>query len=133
MSKIESYKDLLLEEERIEKEIALRRLSLETNIKSYLSPANLYGYFEEELGKNFGHEFTGKFDLQKYLINLSLDFLYEKVSYQLLKGSVEKSNGLDWRIIARSFVDRLYSNNKPYLTEIISAYVDKYIEKWTNK
>lgn len=131
MSKVNYYKNLVQEEERITQEIALSKITLEANIKSYLSPKNLYGYFEDKIKEKVDPEFSDEFELKKYLISLSLDFLYEKVSLSLFKSSENKDNTVDWKIVAKSIVDRFYINNKPYLTDIVSLYVDKGIKKWT--
>jgi hypothetical protein len=128
---MDHYKNLLLKEERISTEIAISKITIEENIKTYLSPKNLFGFFEDKLDGKVNQDFSGEFELKKYLISLSLDFLYEKVSSSLLSSSDEKINTVDWRIVAKSIVDRFYVNNKPYITNIVSIYVDKGIKKWT--
>lgn len=131
MSKTDHYKNLLEKEKRITIEIALSKITLEKNIKEYLNPKNLYGFFEEKLDGKVKQDFPGEFDLKKHLISLSLDFLYDKVTSSLLSSSDDKNKDIDWRLIAKSIVDRFYINNKPYAIDIISQYVDKGIKKWT--
>ncbi|HLV41925.1 MAG TPA: hypothetical protein VKY37_06585 [Brumimicrobium sp.] len=133
MNDINNYKDLLLEEDRLIREIAISRINIEENIKSYLSPKHLFSFFEDKLEEKINQDFSGEFELKKYLISLSLDFLYEKMTETLLKSSDDKNNSIDWKIVAKSIVDRFYINNKPYVTDIVSVYVDKGIKKWTNR
>ena len=133
MNHIKNYKDLLQEEEQLINQIALSKLNIEENIKSYLSPKHLFSYFEDKLESRIAEDFSGEFDLKEYLISLSLDFAYEKVASSLLDSSGKKSSGLDWKLIAKSVVDRFYMNNKPYIKEIVSVYVDKGLKKWTNR
>ncbi len=130
MNRINSYKDLLKEEERIAKELELSTDIIQANINSYLAPKNLYRFFESKLEEKLNKEFSDEFELKKYLIGLSMDFLYEKMTESLLTSSAEKTRGIDWRIIARSLVDRLYINNKPMITDAISDFIDKGLAKF---
>ena len=133
MSKIDTYKKLLLEEERLTLEIEISKITIEENIKSYLNPRNLYGFFEEKLQENIDQDFSGDLNLKDYLISLSIDFIYEKATSSLLKSSEEKKSFIDWKLMAKPLVDKIYVANKHYITDIVSDYVDKGIKKWTNR
>lgn len=129
MTNINSYKDLLLEEERIEKQIELSKSIIELNVKTYVSPRNLFSFLESKVEKDVDHQFSGEFELKKYLISLSMDFLYQKAADTILKSSPDNDSGVDWKIIAKTLVDRIYVNNKSVITDVVSDFIDKGMDK----
>ncbi|RYM34694.1 hypothetical protein ERX46_04790 [Brumimicrobium glaciale] len=129
MNTIKSYKELLLEEERIETEIQLSKDFIEENIKSYLKPSNLFSFLEKKVEKEDNQSFSGDFKLKKYLVGLSLDFLYNKVSDKLLTSKDEKDEGIDWKLIVKSYADQIYIGNKIAVTDAVSEFIDQNIEK----
>jgi hypothetical protein len=133
MNNIKNYKDLLREENRIEQEIELSQELIEAKIKSYLKPKHLFSFLESKIEKEVDQEFSEEFEIKKYLISLSLDLLYEKLASSLLRSSKDPNSGIDWKAIAKTFVDQFYINNKSMLTDIVSDFIDENIKKWTNK
>lgn len=131
MRTINSYKDLLLEEERIKREIELTKEIIEVNAKSYIQPKNLFSFLESKVEKAENHQFTGEFEFKKYLVGLSLDFIYDKAGNKILAIPEQETAqaGVNWKVIAKSLLDRLYINNKVAITDAVSNLVDKGIEK----
>ncbi|PWH86945.1 hypothetical protein [Brumimicrobium oceani] len=129
MKTIQTYEDLLLEEQRIEAEVLLAKASLDTNIKSYLKPSNLFSFLEKKVEKEVDQGFSGDFELKKYLVSLSLDFLYNQVSEKLLTNKDEIKEGMDWKLIVKSYADQLYIGNKVVITDAVSDFIDQNIEK----
>lgn len=133
MNTIKTYKELLLEEERIETEIQLSKDYIDENIKSYLKPSNLFRFLESKVEKEADQGFSGDFELKKYLISASMDFAYNKLSDSLLKSTPEKNQGIDWKVIVKSYADQFYIGNKVLLTDTVSDFIDKNIEKLNEK
>lgn len=129
MNTINSYKDLLLEEERIKREIELSKGIIEVNAKSYIKPKNLFSFLETKIDKEIDHQFTGEFEFKKYLVGLSLDFLYDKAQSKIIESAPDSKSGIDWKVIGKSLVDRLYVNNKVVITDIVSDLIDKGVDK----
>lgn len=131
MKTINSYKDLLLEEERINKEIEISKGIIEVYGKEYVKPKNLFGFLERKVEKTVDHQFSGEFEFNKYLVGLSLDFIYDKAGNKILPISEQETTqaGMNWKLIAKSLLDRLYINNKVAITDAVSDLVDKGLEK----
>ncbi|RFC53834.1 hypothetical protein [Brumimicrobium aurantiacum] len=133
MNNINSYKDLLEEEERLINQIELSKRLLEINIKSYLEPENLFGFFEKKIGHQIRPGMADDFDLKEYLVGLSLDFLYDKITTTLVAKNGSKTKGINIKKIVKSYVDRYYLNNRDKFTEIISAFIDEKIDQLIKK
>lgn len=132
MSKKNHYKELLIKEKRLTQEIELSKVKIEYNLKAALNPENLFSFFEDKLEKHVPQNYEGEFDLKKYLISMSVDFLYEQVSSSFIS-KPEMKNTAQWKLIVKSVVDSFYIKNKAYVTDLVSEYIDKGIKKWTNK
>lgn len=132
MSKKNHYKELLIKEKRLTQEIELSKVKIEYNLKAALNPENLFSFFEDKLEKHVPQSYEGEFDLKKYLISMSVDFLYEQVSSSFISKSEMKKTA-QWKLIVKSVVDSFYIKNKDYVTDLVSEYIDKGIKKWTNK
>lgn len=130
MKEINNYKDLLSEEERISREIEMTKSGIEADFQYFLKPKNLFDYFESKLEKKVREDFQGEFELQKYLVSLSLDFLYKKLSESLINRNTDnKNSAIDWRVMVKALVDRFYINNKPMIIGLVSDFIDKNVEK----
>ncbi|WP_107037626.1 hypothetical protein [Brumimicrobium mesophilum] len=129
MKTINSYKDLLEEEERIKKEIEISKGIIEVYGKEYIKPKNLFGFIESKVEKTVDHQFSGEFEFNKYLVGLSLDYLYDKAGQKIMENSPKQSSGMDWKLIGKSLIDKLYINNKVALTDAVSGLIDKGLEK----
>jgi len=133
MSNKDHYKNLLLKEERLSLEITLSKANIEQSIKDSLNPQNLFNFYESKIEKHIVHDSSEGFELKTYLISMTLDFLYEKVSESLFSKSKDKNKTVDWRGIAKPIVDSFYIKNRAYVTNLVSKYMDKGVKKWTNK
>lgn len=129
MTEYNSYQELLDAQKRVKTQIEVSQDIIEANIKHYIKPRNLFKFFEDKIEKEAHHQFSGEFELKKYLISLSLDFLYNKAIEAIIKSDMGKDSQVEWKLIVKSLVDQVYIKNRVVIADIISAYVDEYLDK----
>jgi len=129
MKTINSYNDLLLEEERLKIEIEISKAKIEAHGKEFIKPKNIFGFLERRVKQSDDHQATDEFEFSKYLVSLSLDYLHDKAGEKILEKASKKSKGFNWVLISKALIDKLYYNNKTAITDALSGIIDKGISK----
>lgn len=130
MENVENYNDLSNEESRLLSEIEVSNLIIDEGLEEILSLKQLFVFLKEELKENVKQDFHTENALKESLINLSLDFVYEKLTSKLTE---DEDSSFSIKSIVKSILDTFYTEYKPIITDSISEFIDRSIEKLKQK
>lgn len=132
MRKFTSYKDLVEEELRLKTEIELSKRKIEEYIETLINPVYFLEMFLGGSKKEVGNTGTqSEFELN--LVELLLDFLYEKATTFLMANNDESKSSAILKLIAKSAVEHFYFKNKEAIVTTISTFVSSKIQEWKEK
>ncbi len=134
---VKNYNDLLVEEERLLAQIDQSQSNLEKEIEELLSIAHLFKFLKSKIKEKVKQDFSSKIALKESLINVSLDFVYEKLTSLLDEDEKSedgtKSAAAGIKSTAKLILDAFYIDYKPIAIAYISDFIDENIEKLMKK
>lgn len=136
---VKSYNELLKEEARLLAQVENSKSTIIDGVDELLSIKHLFIFLKDKIKEKVKHDFKTESPLKESLINISLDFVYEKLT-SLITKEKEKEKEEDDEVSAstikpmiKAILDSFYIEYKPIATAYISDFIDENIDKLLKK
>lgn len=128
MKTFKNYDELLNEEARLLAQIEMSKSDIENGVHELLSITHLFAFLKDKIKKKVKKDFKSKVALKDSLINISMDYVYEKLT-SLLAEENEDGTTTGLKPTIKVILDAFYIDYKPIAIAYISEFIDENIEK----
>lgn len=130
---VKNYNDLLKEEARLLAQVENSKSAIKDGVEELFSITYLFTFLKDKIKEKVKHDFKSKIALKESLINVSLDFVYEKLTSLLEEDSKKENESATITPIIKVVLDAFYIDYKPLAIAYISDFIDENVDKLLKK